>query len=378
MKETVIVRYGEISLKSEPVREKFEKILINNIHSSLEGIPHKIIQERGRIFVETESSKKVALKLSNIPGIVSTSPAKKTKSEMEKIKSLARAMVKEKFSDGGTFAINARRAGNHSFSSKDIEEEVGSEILKIKPTLEVDLDSPEQVLNIEARQKNSYVFIDKIPAIGGLPVGCQGKTVNPYIENQINNTISSILLLKRGSPVYPLIFNPSEELEKPKLEKPIELLKEVNSNIKLATVDVAEVEDKISKISPDDYEELVREKIFLKISEKVANKIGAEALISGKKPQKSGLKQIRLLESGIDFPVLHPLAGLTEGLGKETKEKVESELGKETLDNLGRFDGKRVKQEKLNRLMEQVRDDISYKSIYKSLNIQKPGEIEWI
>jgi len=373
MKETVIVRYGEISLKSEPVREKFEKILINNIHSSLEGIPHKIIQERGRIFVETESSKKVALKLSNIPGIVSTSPAKKTKSEMEKIKILARDMVEENFSGAGTFAINARRTGNHSFSSKDIEEKVGSEILKIKPSLEVDLDSPEQVLNIEARQKNSYVFIDKIPAIGGLPVGCQGKTVKPYIENQINNTISSILLLKRGSPVYPLIFNPSEELE-----KPIELLKEVNPNIKLVTIDVTEIKDKISKISPEDYEKIVREKIFLEISEKVTKKIGGEALISGKKPQKSGLKRIKLTESEINLPVLHPLAGLNEGLGKEIKAKVKSELDRETLDNQEKFDSKRMKQEKLNRLMEQVRDDISYKSIYKSLNIQKPGEIEWI
>ncbi len=372
MKETVLVRYGEISLKSEPVREKFEEILVNNIHSKLENTPHEIIQERGRIFVDTQSSRKVAEKLSNTPGIVSTSPAKKTKSEIDKIKALAKDIAEKNFSYTGNFAIDARRTGGHRFSSKDVEEKVGSAILEVKPELEVELDCPEQKIYIEVREENSYLFIEKIPGIGGLPVGCQGKTVNPYIGDIINSTISSFLLLKRGSPVYPLLFELNEDLK-----KSIEFLKEIHPNIKIATIDGQEIDSKISKISPDDYEEIVRQKIFLEISEKIANKIDGEALISDKVPGRTGLNKIRLIEGEITLPVLHPLTGFNEGSGKEIENRVKNRLDREHVDNRENISGETVKQEKVNKLMEQIKNDISYKSIYESLSIQKAEEIEW-
>ena len=373
MKETVLVRYGEISLKSEPVREKFEKILVNNIHSTLEDIPHDIVQERGRIFVETQSSKKVADELSNVPGIVSASPAKKTKSETDKIKALAKEIAEKNFSDTGNFAVDARRTGDHPFSSKDIEEEAGSAILEIKPELEVELDRPKQKIYIEVRQENSYIFVEKIPGIGGLPVGCQGKTMNPYIGNIMNSTISSFLLLKRGSPVYPLLFELNEDLK-----RSIEFLKDIHPNIKVATIDAQEIDSKISKICPDDYEEIVREKIFLEISEKIAKKIDGEALISGKTPGKTSLKNIRLIEDEITIPVLHPLVGFNESLGKEIENRVKDRLDKQVGEKREKIHSERVKQEKVNKLMEQIRNNISYKSIYESLSIQKSEEIEWI
>ena len=53
MAKTVIVRYGEIALKSEPVRRRFERRLIENIKLSLKGLDYKLRRERGRIFTDT-------------------------------------------------------------------------------------------------------------------------------------------------------------------------------------------------------------------------------------------------------------------------------------------------------------------------------------
>ncbi|MCJ7720712.1 MAG: tRNA 4-thiouridine(8) synthase ThiI, partial [Candidatus Hadarchaeum sp.] len=77
MAKTIIVRYGELALKSEKVRRRFEWQLIDNIELSLRGLKHRIRRERGRIFVDTTSAK-VLDKLASVPGIVSVSIASKT------------------------------------------------------------------------------------------------------------------------------------------------------------------------------------------------------------------------------------------------------------------------------------------------------------
>ena len=54
--DVVIVRYGELALKSPGVRNWYEKILMKNIAAMLDsrGIPYsQIRREWGRIFIET-------------------------------------------------------------------------------------------------------------------------------------------------------------------------------------------------------------------------------------------------------------------------------------------------------------------------------------
>ena len=51
--KTAIVRYGEIALKSWPVRKRFEQRLVENIKLSLKGLDYELRRERGRIFIDT-------------------------------------------------------------------------------------------------------------------------------------------------------------------------------------------------------------------------------------------------------------------------------------------------------------------------------------
>ena len=75
--DVVIVRYGELALKSSGVRNWYEKILIKNIAAMLDsrGIPYsQIRREWGRIFIETNDPR-AANAAADVFGIVSTSPA---------------------------------------------------------------------------------------------------------------------------------------------------------------------------------------------------------------------------------------------------------------------------------------------------------------
>jgi len=65
---TIIVRYSEIFLKSEFVRNQLEGKLSDNIRNGIKRkeITAKVKRERGRIFIETEQLEKITELLENV------------------------------------------------------------------------------------------------------------------------------------------------------------------------------------------------------------------------------------------------------------------------------------------------------------------------
>ncbi|MBM4237570.1 MAG: tRNA 4-thiouridine(8) synthase ThiI, partial [Euryarchaeota archaeon] len=58
----LLVRYAEMGLKSEGVRRRFERILLDNMMAAFaeRGVEAILTSERGRIFVETDRSQEAA------------------------------------------------------------------------------------------------------------------------------------------------------------------------------------------------------------------------------------------------------------------------------------------------------------------------------
>ena len=110
--ETVIVRYGEIALKSEPVRRRFERRLIENIKLSLKGLDYKLRRERGRIFTDTRRPSAVIERLAKTPGIVSLSPSLRTNATIDSITSAVVREAKKILSPGMTLPSGPRGLGN--------------------------------------------------------------------------------------------------------------------------------------------------------------------------------------------------------------------------------------------------------------------------
>ncbi len=80
MNNIVIVRYGELSLKSPGVRNFFERTLVNNLKAMLEQQAvsyNEVIRDRGRIFIESDDPAAAEV-CSNVFGVVSTSFARKS------------------------------------------------------------------------------------------------------------------------------------------------------------------------------------------------------------------------------------------------------------------------------------------------------------
>ncbi len=193
-----LLRYGEIGTKSPTVRSNFESILVQNIERMFLNQQKEIFIDKrgyGRIFGYTE--KEYSTLFSRVFGLVSYSPAEEISSDLEEIKDESRDFAEGK---EGTFAVRARRTGDQEYSSMDVEEAVGSVILEENPTLDVDLDDPQNTLYIEIRNNKAYLFTEKYEGPGGLPLSSQGKAA-AFVEDR-NGFLAAWLMMKRGVRCY--------------------------------------------------------------------------------------------------------------------------------------------------------------------------------
>ena len=88
--ETILVRYCEIGLKSDPVRRRFEGILKRNMIDMLanDSVEAIVTRAKARLYVETEDIQSAVRSLKKVFGIDSLSVASICEADMESIKQL--------------------------------------------------------------------------------------------------------------------------------------------------------------------------------------------------------------------------------------------------------------------------------------------------
>lgn len=309
----ILIRYGELGLKSPPVRRRFLDRLITNIHKGLdtEKIEHKINKTRGRIFVGTPEIEEACSVLERVFGIVSFSPVMEIESNLNRICEKVTEFSKEYLEKDDKFAIRARRAGSHNFTSKMIERKAGKKVLETNEGVEVDLDNPNKIIYAEARQTGSYIFKEKIKGPGGLPLGTQGKVIVVFDEI-FNSAVACWFLMKRGCSVVPVYVD-----NKPYLNLDKEIIKVKN---KLKNWSIGEkfilknFENgnnifRIKEETDRGLGKVLNKRIIYKVMEKLAEKIDAKAVVSGENLESKRNFKTFKFSSIIKLPIFRPLIG---------------------------------------------------------------------
>lgn len=197
--DCLLLRVGELALKSPPVQQRMFSVLIANVRTALAKakIKYRIELGQNRIFVYTDKIEKAAATLQKIFGLTSLSPVWVCYSYIDEIKLLAVDIAEKilKLSPQKSFAIRSRRVGKHKFTSQAIAEEVGAAVKRVTGA-KVNLSEPDYEIFIETRSKKTYIFTEKIPAVGGLPLGTAGKVL--AIIRNAEDGAAAWLLAKRG------------------------------------------------------------------------------------------------------------------------------------------------------------------------------------
>jgi len=200
-----IVRYGELGLKSGPVKRRF----LNRLRSNMEkmfldaDIDCYLNFVRGRLYVYPGDLAKGAEILAKTFGVVSISPGiSLDTSELAEIAAKGVEYSHWLLGKGDSFAVRARRVGNHTYTSQDVNVMVGAEIMKnnTEKALSVKLRSPDKTLYIEIRDNTSFFYHQKIQGPGGLPLGVSGSSVCA-VGNEAS-LLAAYLMMKRGNRLH--------------------------------------------------------------------------------------------------------------------------------------------------------------------------------
>jgi len=274
----ILIRYGELALKSRPVRLRFERTLMRNIEELflLEGRECILSREWGRIMAHVKDDAAAGKILRRVFGITSFSPAVECSSDKDEVAGVAGDASKALLRDGQSFAIRARRNGTHPYSSQQLGALAGSAVMEANKGrgIRVDLSDPDVEVFIEVRGKRAYVFADKFPGPGGLPMGTQGRVAALLGDDK--SAAAAWLMMKRGCRV--IAAGAGEDAK-----TATEMLRSWVPGLKLH-----ELED----ASPDGLARFARRR-------------KAEALVVGSTYEE--------LEKGIpvsDLPILFPLCGM--------------------------------------------------------------------
>ena len=196
----ILVRYCEIGLKSTPVRRRFEAILKENMLTMLaaDGIETLITYADARYFIETDNIEGCVNSVKKVFGIASLSVAEECTSDMDDICRTAAEYSVGRIGEGQSFAVKARREGNHPYTSMDVGREAGSAIFLRNEDkgVKVDLTNPEKVFYIEVRNAKAYIFDSYIDCPGGLPLGSQGRVFADISDRR--GMVSAWMMMKRG------------------------------------------------------------------------------------------------------------------------------------------------------------------------------------
>ncbi|WNY23065.1 putative tRNA sulfurtransferase [Methanimicrococcus hongohii] len=316
----VIVRYGELSLKSKGVRDRYEQILKNNIQQMLEfhGVSFsKIQRDFGRIFIHT-TDPKAAEKAALVFGVVSVSPAYSCLSEPAEITALCADIGNEMIHDGENYAVRARRTGNHSFTSNEIARQCGdaiwNKLLEAGKTPAVDLTNPDKEVFVEVRQSESYVYSETIKGPGGFPTGTQGKMI-VLLSGGIDSPVAAWMMMRRGVEIIPVFFDNEEYAGSIVAEKAIDNAKVLFSwtpgrKQKIYRIKNSEYMTKMMQTTGHKNICLMCKRFMFRIAGAVMEKENASGIITG-----SSLGQVAsqtaenmLSETyGLSLPLYHPL-----------------------------------------------------------------------
>jgi len=183
----LVVRYGELAIKSSFVRTRMENLLIRNIRECMKrkGITGKIHKKRGRIIIDSEDFED----LSRVFGIVSYSKAIFVKKDIGKIKEEALKQYKK---SKGTFRVSSQRLDkDFPLTSQELSRDVGAYIVE-KTGAKVKLKEYDINIRIEILKDEAYVFSAEVRGPGGLPLGSAGRMI------LLGSVESGIEIMKRG------------------------------------------------------------------------------------------------------------------------------------------------------------------------------------
>lgn len=315
MEKIIIIKYGELTTKKDNINF-FIKTLKENVISIL-GDEAEVTCDKGRMFVRPTVSDfdTIVSKLQKVFGIHEINVCYELlDNSIDNIKESLIELIKDK--DIDTFKVETKRSDkNYPINSMDISRTLGGVVLKNKNNTKVDVKNPNTLINVEIRVNRAYIYFDKIPGLGGYPVGTLGKGLL-MLSGGIDSPVAGYLAIKRGVRIEGIYFESpphTSEAAKNKVIKLAKVLSNYSGYVKIHVINFTEIQEAILKNCPHEYLITIMRRMMYRISERVARKINAKAIVNGEsigQVASQTLTSMNAINDVTSYPVIRPVACL--------------------------------------------------------------------
>ena len=333
MNEIILLKLGELVLKGLN-RRSFEDKLQANIYRRLNGLGQfRVYTRQSATYVEpmTEDCNMDAAweALTRVFGVVGLSRARACGKDKDEILAAARAYLDPKLRAARTFKVETKRADkSFPMTSIQLSQYVGGELDELYPDLKVDVHHPELTVHIEIRDYAAFVHADPEPGAGGLPVGINGRAVS-LLSGGIDSPVASWMIARRGVSLEMVHFFSYPYTSNEAREKVLELARLLTpwcGRLTVHVVPFTAIQEELRRSCPPELFTLVMRRFMMRISQKVAQRCGAKALVTGEclgQVASQTMEAMTVTGEAASLPILRPVVGMD----KEDIVKIARKIG---------------------------------------------------
>ncbi len=235
---------------------------------------------------------------------------------MDKIVEAVKEVAAETMQGCKTFKVEARRSDKQfPLRSPEICDICGGAVLETLRGIKVDVRNPETVMRVEIRDYAAYVHPAQEKGAGGMPNGSNGKGLL-LLSGGIDSPVAGYMMSKRGVNIEAMHFSAfpyTSERALSKVKELARILSEYQGEIVFHNVSVTQIQEELRDKCEEDYFTLLVRRFMMKIAEKVAQRNGCRALITGEsigQVASQTMEALCVTDQTVSMPVFRPCIGM--------------------------------------------------------------------
>ena len=318
----IIKYFTEIMIKGSTAKRQMISQVYNNLVNILSKISKDIkvkkFFDKVEVVCPIEIVAEVRLRLLDTPGIQQILEAVQFDNmhTLDDIKVVVNETMAHEI-QGKTFVVRCKRMGTQEFKSTNVEQTVGGYMLAMNDTKGVALKGAEYTINLELEFAQLNIITHKHMGMGGFPIGSQGSILS-LMSGGFDSTVASYLTMKRGIKTHFIFFNLGGIAHEIGVKQVAYYLWNKfgsSHRVQFISIPFDDVVTEIFKSVSEPYMGVMLKRLMLRASEKVADTMGIDALVTGEsiaQVSSQTLRNLALIDQATNKLVLRPLSMMSK------------------------------------------------------------------
>ena len=318
----IIKYFTEIMIKGTTAKRQMISQVYNNLVNILSKISKDIkvrkFFDKVEVVCPIEVVAEVRMRLLDTPGIQQILEAVQfdNMNTLDDIKVVVNETMAHEI-QGKTFVVRCKRMGTQEFKSTHVEQTVGGYMLAMNDTKGVALKGAEYTINLELEFAQLNIITHKHMGMGGFPIGSQGSLLS-LMSGGFDSTVASYLTMKRGIKTHFIFFNLGGIAHEIGVKQVAYYLWNKfgsSHRVQFISIPFDDVVTEIFKSVSEPYMGVMLKRLMLMASEKVADTMSIDALVTGEsvaQVSSQTLRNLALIDQATNKLVLRPLSMMSK------------------------------------------------------------------